>query len=164
MNKFIDNVLIPLASAIALILFLCLSSKVMAQNVSAVIPTDALRAALHECQLTGTYKTMECATAILRGSDGTYRVTPITVGTEGTFRLHINYQLGDTLVCLFHTHPGKDGNADSFSDLDVRVAEKLEIPSYIYVLRLSQMRVYYPTRRVLAANDVSSSGKAAVIQ
>lgn len=157
MNKFIDNVLIPLASAIALIAFLCLTAR--AGEVRAVIPSAALREALHECANTGTYKTMECATAILRGSDGTYRVAPITVGTERTFRLHINYQLGDTLVCLFHTHPGKDHNADSFSDLDVRVAEKLGVPSYIYVLRLSQMRVYYPMHRVLAVNDVSSSGR-----
>lgn len=151
-DKFLNDVLYPLLSFIVLCLFLGSQSR------AAESLPDALREALHDCRNTSTYKTMECATAVLRSANGDYRIMPITVGTEQTFKLHINYAPGDTLICVFHTHPGRDGNADSFSDVDVRVAEKLNVPSYIFVLRLGEMRVYYPRGRPLAANNVSNPG------
>lgn len=154
-DKFLNDYLYPLLSFFALLVFL--SEQAHAHETT----SEALMAALHDCRNTGTYKTMECATAVLRTANSEYRIMPVTVGTERAFRLHIAYQPGDVLVCIFHTHPGKDANADAFSDLDVRVSEKLAVPSYIFVLRLNEMRVYYPMHRVLATNNVSNPGAVA---
>lgn len=162
-DKFLNDYLYPILSFFALLVFLSGQAKAQVPLGSGVHESQslALMEALHDCRLTGTYKTMECATAVLRTANSEYRIMPVTVGTEQTFRLHIAYQPGDVLVCIFHTHPGRDANADSFSDLDVRVAKKLSVPSYIFVLRLGEMRVYYPTHRALAANNVSNPGRLA---
>ncbi len=160
MNNLFDNVLIPFVTGAILMLFLCLLSATCGAHESALA---AVETAHHDCRLTGTYKTMECASAIIRSPDGSYRVNPITVGTERMFKLHLNLERGDTLVCLFHTHPGRDANADVFSDLDVRVSEKLGVPSYIYVLRAEKLRVYYPLGRILASANVSAAGAIVVV-
>jgi hypothetical protein len=153
MKKFLDDYLIPAIAFAALCILLCSQSRANAPI------TEALNLALYDCRLTGDYQHMECATAIIQSADGSLRINPVTVGTERTFKLHLNLALGERVVCLFHTHPGRDPNADLFSDLDVRVAEKLGIPSYIYVLRAQHIRVYYPTRKTLVSINLSTPGE-----
>jgi hypothetical protein len=121
-------------------------------------PYAALQAALFDCRQKATYLKLECGTAVLQAADGTYRILPVSIGTANTIQFTIRLN-GDKLIALFHTHPGKDPNADSFSDTDVRIAERLRVMSYIYVSRLQEMRVYRPTGRTLSTSaNVSTSG------
>jgi proteasome lid subunit RPN8/RPN11 len=146
-DRFLNDYLYPLLAFLALIVFL--SGQAKAHDTQ----SEALIEALHDCRNTGMFLTMECATAVVKSVDGQYRIMPVSVGTAKAFKLHLSMSQGDILVCVFHTHPGKDPNADLFSDLDVRVAEKLSVPSYIFVLHTQQMRVYYPNKRVLSASN-----------
>jgi proteasome lid subunit RPN8/RPN11 len=149
-DKFLTDYLYPILAGLVLCIFLTAQSR--ASDGSPETISDALAIALHDCRNTGDYAHMECATVIIAQTDGTFRLAPLTVGTERTFRLRYTLFIGEKLVAIFHTHPGRDANADLFSDMDVRVAEKLEIPSYIYVLRTAQMRVYFPTHFVLSTS------------
>jgi proteasome lid subunit RPN8/RPN11 len=77
---------------------------------------------------------MEYGGAIFRRADGCFLHTaPVTTREPARLKYRVRIGHGMVLAGIYHTHtPG--GDADSFSDNDIAVQQRLGVPSFIAVL------------------------------
>lgn len=122
----------------------------------------ALHLAAPQTNQTGT----EWAGAILETPAGQFVVTAPAQGSEEHFRLVIEIPAGDKLVGLYHTHPAGDwqgGGDDLFSPNDVAVADRLHIPSFIWVQRTGAVKEFQPGISFVSYDGESPCASGAMV-
>lgn len=72
-----------------------------------------------------------------------YTSEPATLNEAEQVSFRIRLHKGAKLVALYHTHPGA-GDPSAFSECDIKMAELLNVPSYIIVQQTKQMEVFIP--------------------
>lgn len=112
----------------------------------------AAQAATRVCLRQAWVRTHECAIGVVAMGD-VLRLSEPTEGDGVAFKLRVGLGVGERLVAILHTHPGRDARADVFSDDDERIAERLAVPSYIYVMRSGALRLYSPRGHVYQGGD-----------
>lgn len=73
---------------------------------------------------------------------------PASRQNEGNFRLHVPLKTGERIAAIIHTHPTSGvvwDRSEEFSADDKQIADSLRVPSYVYFVKLHQIRVYEPT-------------------
>lgn len=98
-------------------------------------------------------KNLESAGVLFTGKDGKYKYSiPTTQHQRDGFALRMQQTDDSKLGGIFHTHPGTDADGQVFSPNDIRVADKLKVPSYVMFEKTGQIRKYVPgvtkTKRV----------------
>jgi hypothetical protein len=97
----------------------------------------------------------EYATAIIKTASG-YMFAPLTKGDDDSFTLRVSLHKGDKLVALLHSHPGDNKSTEIFSRNDVEVATKMNLPSYIYIVKSKQVKEYIPGTDVVSTTKTST--------
>lgn len=72
---------------------------------------------------------------------------PASRQNEGNFRLHVHLKAGEHIAAIIHTHPTTGvvwDRSEEFSQDDKGMADSLRVPSYVYFVKLHQIRVYEP--------------------
>lgn len=155
MNRFIDDVLIPVLSFLALLVFLCL---VTARKAHAESLLSLSRSAVLAQE---DFASREYATCFIASSDGVVRASPLIRGENDSFKLVVSLHKGDRIIALFHSHPGSNSSTRQFSAQDVATAKQLNVPSYIYLIKDGVFKQYIPFRNstdIQRGGDETASG------
>ncbi len=135
-------------SMIACLLLLCSGSAFAAMPV--VLATG--QGTLYSSSLNAVEAGLKAASAHYRSEYGGivyelnghyYYTPPVTVEESSEVRFEIEILRSAHIVALYHTHtPG--ALSSLFSQDDIEVANKLHVPSYIFVLDKSEIKCYVP--------------------
>lgn len=86
----------------------------------------------------------ETAGVILKTPDGSYQYSTLAPqALHDKFEIHVMIPDGTTIAGIYHTHPGDDDDAKYFSQDDLNIARKLNVPSYI-TFSDGSLRKYQP--------------------
>lgn len=126
-----------------LTLALLLPSLAFGADLPAPLATvdAALDEALSAMLAKDSIATKEYATAIIETPAG-FIYAPIVQGDDDRFTLKVSLHKTDRIVALLHTHPGNGDKNHVFSGPDIEMADALNVPSYIYIVETSQVKVY----------------------
>lgn len=86
----------------------------------------------------------ERAGVLLKDTDGRYRYSTTTEGTNDSFQLRAAIPKGYSFAGIMHAHPGQDERGQVFSPDDINAANNLKVPSYIRFLDSGEVRKYVP--------------------
>jgi hypothetical protein len=81
---------------------------------------------------------------LIRCERGHYATEPVTSGNPRNVEYRAPIPKGCRLEGVYHTHVGKDARALKFSNIDIRAARTLHIPSFLGVHVDTQIRVFDP--------------------
>jgi hypothetical protein len=81
---------------------------------------------------------------LMRCERGHFATEPVTSGNPRNVEYRAPVPKGCTLEGVYHTHTGKDARALKFSNIDIRAARTLHIPSFLGVHVDTQIRVFDP--------------------
>lgn len=96
---------------------------------------DAAKAALNEATSLSTVNKTEFGGILLERDGQFFYTAPVSTSETSALDFKARFQHGSNFVGLYHTHPGSQLEAELFSPPDVEIATKLQITSYIGVLR-----------------------------
>jgi Domain of unknown function (DUF4329) len=105
------------------------------------------RAAIHVLQgIADVDGCVERAGIIIEEPDGSYRATAPQPGAESSFSIDVWLKRGERIAAIYHTHPlcGEARTDVFFSPGDVETADKLKVPSFIYVAYDHSIREFVP--------------------
>lgn len=149
------------ATLVAATVAACLSFAARADHVTV---EDAARAALTEAMPLSDYDRTEYAGVVLKCGD-TYRYTkPDSIGESAAFRVRVTMPKGCELAGIYHTHPKASTDDKFFSPLDVNIANRLGVPSFLGIVRTGELRVYRPRTSNTAGRRGRTSNEFLVIR
>jgi hypothetical protein len=93
---------------------------------------NAIAAIALSCMLQGPHNGHEHGAIIVQDAAGNLLCTNRTEGTEDRLAINVKPPVGYSLVALVHTHVMPE-YSEYFSEQDVIVADRLNVPSYILV-------------------------------
>lgn len=104
---------------------------------------EAANASLKAAMLLPMAKRYEGAGIILQCGEVYTYAKPQSIHEEYGFELTITPPKGAKLAAIYHTHPGNRGSdrADEFSKEDIAMQKFLRVPSYLYIVRINEVRV-----------------------
>lgn len=86
----------------------------------------------------------EIAGAIYQNAQGQYCYSIPVQGKEEHFQFRAQTSPDQTMVGIYHTHPGRGDDAQIFSPDDVATANQLKMQSYIKALQSGVIKRYDP--------------------
>lgn len=86
---------------------------------------------------------VEYGGVVYKIGDKYYFTNPITQNDNQQVQFAVRLHHGAKIVALFHTHPSAQ-DSDEFSAMDIKVANALNVPSYIAVQESGEILVYKP--------------------
>lgn len=105
---------------------------------------EAASAALHQIMPVSAERQVEYGGAIYE-QDGEYLFTePQSSNNTREVTIHIRLPKSAKFVALYHSHPGLEADSEEFSEMDIEVATKLNVPSYIGVTRSNTIHRFIP--------------------
>jgi hypothetical protein len=81
---------------------------------------------------------------LMRCERGHYATEPVTSGNPRNVEYRARIPKGCALEGVYHTHTGRDARALKFSNLDIRAARELRVPSFLGVHVDTDVRVFDP--------------------
>lgn len=97
---------------------------------------------------------------IIGGDGGIYASDPITSKSTDTIQYHALIPQGSKLAAVYHTHPSGE-YTDVYSDIDVKTASALKVPSYLGIVDDKTVRRFVAGEKTDRCPNGSSDGDCA---